>query len=1143
MTIPATNSQLLVTQDWTKIYQSFRNSDFQSYDFDTLRRTMIQYLQENYPEDFNDFIDSSEYIALIDLIAYLGQNLSFRIDLNARENFLETAQRRDSILRLAQLISYSPKRNVPGNGLLKITAISTTDSIIDSLGNNLSNTTIGWNDPTNSNWYSQFISILNSTLSGASMFGKPSDQNILGGILAQQYKINSASTTDVPVFGFTKNINGVSMSFEVVSTSFSGKTFAYEEPPRPGNQFSLIYQNDNQGNSSANTGFFCQFKQGKLGISNFDISAPVPNEIIGVNISDINDTDVWLWQLTKSGSYSKLWTKVESEVGNNVIYNSLSNRIRDFYSVTSRANDQIDLNFADGSFGNLPKGQFNLYYRQSNGLSYSITPQQMSGIVVSIPYVNKSGQQQTLQLTLSLQYTVNNSSGTESNASIRSNAPQTYYTQNRMVTAEDYNIAPLRIGSEILKVKSIARVTSGVSKYFELSDVSGKYSRTNIFASDGVVYKDLNEQSLEFSFTSQNDIYTVIKKQLAPIVSSTSLRSFYFDQYARPAISAKWVQVNKASGQGQGYFADTVSSQPVTVGSFSNSSLLYIVPGALIKFRPPAGKFFLPDGTIVSSKTIKTVNYLWATVIQVVGDGSNYGAGALDTGVGPVTFSTTIDSTAVPVEIIPKFVNSFSIAFESEIINLCLIKRNFGLSFDQYLRTWQIIEDNNIDLISPFSLEYQNNVDNANRDSSWIIAFTWTGIGYKVRYRLNNFIFESDRETSFFIDTNTVNYDFTTDTVVKDKISVLSINSSNTSTAIALAKDYVWQIDGPIIESDGYVNPKRVQISFYDHNNSGQISDPDAFNNIVDPKTVNSITGANDKFVYFKLQPDGVTYNLVDSANFVACPNPAYATTLINEATISPVTGDLFYFYDAEYNVVNSYNSIDNTWVYTSDTSLYSAYPGRDTLKFQYVHNSGQERRIDPSKSNIMDVYLLTSAYDTAFRNWLTTGGAGTRPLPPTSSALESNYSSSLESIKTISDEIIYQPVNYKVLFGPTADINLQATFKVVQSPTSTLSSNDIITTILTAIDNFFSLENWEFGKSFYFSELSAYVMNLLTPDITNFVIVPVNPNSNFGSLYEIACQSNEIFISGATASNIKVISAITASQLNSTNIVTYSGT
>ena len=36
-----------------------------------------------------------------------------------------------------------------------------------------------------------------------------------------------------------------------------------------------------------------------------------------------------------------------------------------------------------------------------------------------------------------------------------------------------------------------------------------------------------------------------------------------------------------------------------------------------------------------------------------------------------------------------------------------------------------------------------------------------------------------------------------------------------------------------------------------------------------------------------------------------------------------------------------------------------------------------------------------------------------------------------------------------------------------------------------------FSLENWDFGETFYFSELSAYVMNQLAPDLTTFVIVP----------------------------------------------------
>src|SRR5210317_1754358 len=130
-------NRLLVAEDWKRIYQSYRNADFQSYDFDNLRRTMISYLRENYPEDFNDYIESSEYLALIDLIAFLGQNISFRVDLNARENFLELAERRESVLRLARMLSYNPKRNQPANGLLKLTAVSTTEDIFASNGNNL----------------------------------------------------------------------------------------------------------------------------------------------------------------------------------------------------------------------------------------------------------------------------------------------------------------------------------------------------------------------------------------------------------------------------------------------------------------------------------------------------------------------------------------------------------------------------------------------------------------------------------------------------------------------------------------------------------------------------------------------------------------------------------------------------------------------------------------------------------------------------------------------------------------------------------------------------------------------------------------------------------------------------------------------
>lgn len=1125
--IPSTNNKLLVAEDWKKIYQSFRNADFQSYDFETLRRTMIQYLQENYPEDFNDFIDSSEYIALIDLIAYLGQNLSFRIDLNARENFLETAQRRDSILRLAQLISYIPTRNTPASGFLKLTSILTSDSVIDSNGINLADVPIVWNDPTNNDWYLQFITVLNSAMASSFNFGKPYDRKVIDGILTEQYKIESTNQ-DVPIFGFLKTVGGTTMNFEVVPATFSGSTSIYEDTPKPRNLFSLIYKNDNQGSSSPNTGFFVLFKEGELATSTFTVDNPVANEIIGINATNINNTDVWLWQLDANGEYSTLWSKVSDVVGNNVIYNSLDKNERNFYSITTRDQDQIDLNFADGSFGNLPKGSFRLFYRQSNALVYSIKPNQMNGIVIEIPYTNRIGQSHVLTLVMSLQYTVNNSSGPESNIDIQNKAPQAYYIQNRMVTAEDYNIAPLTLGNDVIKVKSVNRISSGISKYFELSDVSGKYSKTNIFATDGIVYKDVKEESFEFSFLNRNEILAVIKNKIAPIVASQSIKSFYFEQYSRPDVSTlKLAWKTPVSGQSKGYFASELDSLVVySVGDFTSNNLKYLKPGSLIKFVPPTGKYFTSLGRITAVPSSKTLEYLWIKVSNVIGDGSNTGAGALDDGTGPIILSSFIADGSRPTTIVPTFIDIFSLALENEIVNLCSNQRNFGLTFSQSLREWQIILDTNLDLVSPFSLNNQGNVEGANKDASWLIAFTWTGKNYSVRHRLTDYIFESEKETAFFVYDDSVNYDFVNNTIIKDQINVLSINTKSESTSTqALGKDYLWQIDSAVVEVDGFVEPKKVKISFFDRDNFGQIYDPDSFTNIV---------GTGTNFVYFKKLNNGLRYERVDNEqiNLADKPESVDISNLID--------GDLYYFYDSEYNVFKSYDatsaSVTDPWIYRSE---YFAYPGRSNLKFHYLHNSAENRRIDPSKSNIIDVYLLTAEYDANYRAWLS-AGLGAEPLAPTSQSLENNFASRLESIKTISDEIVFQPVKYKVLFGSLATANLQATFKAIKNSSRTTSNNEIKSRILLAIQDFFSLENWEFGQSFYFSELSTYVMNIMTPDITNFIIVPKSDN-NFGSLYEINCLSNELFINGATADDIEVIDALTASEIKANSIETGS--
>ena len=359
MSVTNRQNRLLLSEDWKRVYQSFRNAEFKSYDFDSLRRTMIAYIRENYPEDFNDYIESSEYLALVDLIAFLGQNIAYRIDLNSRENFLELAERRDSVLRLARLLSYNPKRNQTANGLIKFDAISTTEEVVDSNGTNLANQTVIWNDPSNPDWREQFEKFINAALPTNATIGKPIKKDVVEGILTFQYRYKS-SNTDVPVYSFSKNIDGRNIQFQIVSTDVINGVI-FEEPPLPGNSLAFLYRDDGRGPGSSNTGYFCHFRQGTIDQGGFTVEAPSTNQSIAVDASNVNDSDVWLYQLNSIGTEAELWTKVDAIEGNNIVYNSLRKKIRNVYGVLTKAQDKVSLIFSDGVFGNLPKGDFRVY--------------------------------------------------------------------------------------------------------------------------------------------------------------------------------------------------------------------------------------------------------------------------------------------------------------------------------------------------------------------------------------------------------------------------------------------------------------------------------------------------------------------------------------------------------------------------------------------------------------------------------------------------------------------------------------------------------------------------------------------------------------------------------------------------------------
>lgn len=1141
-------NRLLVAEDWKRIYQSFRNADFQSYDFENLRRVMVNYIRENYPEDFNDYIESSEYLALIDLIAFLGQSISFRTDLNARENFLELAERRESVLRLARLLSYNPKRNIAASGLLKFSSVQTTQAVYDSNGRNLAGQTIVWNDSANANWYDQFIKVVNAALPATRQFGNPDNKAVIYGIPTEQYRFQS-SNFSVPVYAFSKTIDGRSMPFEIVSTSFKDAEEIYEEPPAVGNRLAFIYRNDGKGNGSANTGFFVHFRQGVLNQGTFTIDQPTTNETVDLDAVNINNSDVWLYRLDQTGAERERWAKVPALEGNNIIYNSLKKSIKNIFGVITRTNDKISLIFSDGTFGTLPRGTFRVYYRASNGISYTINPKDIRNVTMEIPYISNLGQAESLTVTVNLQSTVVNSSPTESNVSIKANAPATYYTQNRMITAEDYNISPLSVNQEVIKIKAVNRSSSGISRYFDLIDPTGKYSKTNLFADDGAIYKEEYTDSFRFKYLSKTDIESTIYNQVTSALEAIPLRDFYYSKDYRITLiesNTAWFNKTVDTNMSTGYIGDLLDNEPYELGTYtSNSTFKYVTVGSLLKFKAPTGYLFdkANDNKLVpaASNGLNTTDVLWTKVISIYGDGTNNRTGILPDGItgtvvlndiipDKVTGSTNDSLRPILAQIIPAWRSALDSNTIATMIDLIYDNKPFGLRYDVSSRTWKIIFDVNLNTTDSFNLTRQGDISNNKLDSSWLILFTTDTEFYTVTSRLLRYIFESDQQIRFYFDASDKIYDTRTNSTVKDKIKILSINTAPGQT-FQLTFDRDWEITEEFKGLDGYVDTKKIQITFADSDDDGIVDNPDIFDDVVAVPQLNGVMQYDyvvlERYEIAQSQED---YRWIDNSDntVVILPTESAEVSTYND-------GQHFYFLDSK--VVKKLNKTTNVLVLSQD---YKVFIGRSKIKFQYIHNADYESRIDPGLTNLIDIFVLTKQYDKRFRQWIQ-GSLINEPLPLSTDALYNILSGSLNNIKSISDEIIYHPVKYKVLFGPKATSDVQATFKIVKNPSSVISDNDAKSRVLSAINEFFALENWDFGDSFYFSELNAYVMARLSPDLVNFIIVPKQSDLTFGSLYEVKAEKDQIFINGATIDDIEIISAITASKIKSSGAISTS--
>lgn len=1131
-------------EDWSLVYTTFKNAEFASYDFDTLRQAMIGYMQANYPEEFNDYIQNSEFVALIDLVAYVGQNIAFRMDLNARENILDTAEKRESVLRIARMLSYKPKRVRPAQGLLKIVSVQTTEQILDSTGNNLANQIIFWGADPSELEYERFVKILNSAFNKLNQFGTPVQRisNTETGVLYEVYNFdNSDQLISYPIGTVA---DGINLNFDLLPVQLDEFGAIIQKEPDSNTAFSLLYRNDGKGVGSTKTGFFILGKQGYIQSNTVELTSPVANLVIDVySTADVSEDDFYVQTIDFNGSILKSWKRVNTIDYSNLVVNEYGNDEKDLYEIIYSDADTTSIKFGDGDFTNAPAGTLRYWYRQSENSYVRVKAGEIVGANFELVYIDANGARQTLYMTLDLQDNMVTGLPAETVEEIKENAPNAFYSKNRMVTADDYNGFMRSLNNDVLLLKAENRTFSGHTRYVDLKDPTGKSRPLIEFADDGYIYR---EDSVNTTYVADNAsvrLVDLLNEQIERQLSSLGLLDFYYSKLDIAGENSSTlfptIKIEETIYKTRLATPINMNVTPYTIDATSiNSSDAYdsfdidggliMVNGEIFTYKRIEGNSFIDIARTglgtdrqyhdVNSFIIKLVDYRWRAAYYDFNSSNGY----ISLSNGDATpqklgFTTAGYLRYVRPGSVLKFVKNDK---SYEWVTVVDIKGDgLGLEDADGNYTGKLISGNGVielskrivdtdlltEILPPFPRVFDDAIRNLiieklDLKQSFGLKFdnllpAWSLIdiedidlntSYDSAEDSSAWLLVVQRETSgWTITTRQLDYIFGSEELIRfyninylpsfnDSIRYKSRDDISILTLNnnKFAVDLTYRITGYYVYDDGYTDSSKVKVTQIDVDGDMLPDNPEAFTDFIQGSTIN----------------------------------------LINYDE-----GDFSYLVPAEVS---------------TPEQVVKTVQGKMNIPFKWTHRTPVDQTLNPSLTNIIDVYVLSKSYNTDFVLWKRRNNPlASIPLPQTTEELRASFRN-LGVFKMMTDEVIFHPAKFKQLFGLLAEPELQAQFKVVKNPKSKLTDNEIKSKVINAIDKFFEPGNFSFGEIFYFTELAAYIHTELKTDLNSVVIVPVNLDGKFGTLFQIQPDRDEIVTSVATVNDVLVINEITDSNI-----------
>ena len=826
-------------EDWTIVYSSFKNAEFTSYDFDTLRNSMIDYMQVNYPEEFNDYTQNSEFIALLDLVAYVGQNLAFRMDLNARENILDTAEKRESVLRIARMLSYKPKRIRPAQGFLRVTSIITSDQIIDSTGVNLSNKTISWGSDPSELEYDRFIRIVNAAFQPNNKFGTPVKRSV-NNSTANIFEIYQFNNTNL-ITNQAVNVlaDGIDLNFDILPIDITSDGFIAQSEPDYNGTFSIMYRNDGRGVGSTKTGFFFLAKQGYLKSNVEYIADPVANMVINLpQTTDISEEDFFVQTIDETGAVLKTWTRVSNLDFSNIALNEYSKSTRDIYEVVYNDNDVTSIKFGDGTFTNIPTGYIRVWYRLSENDYVKVKAGEVANTNLTFTYSNEQGQTQYLTFNLELQDNMVAGLPAESLEEIKQNAPEAFYSKNRMVTGDDYNGFLPTLNSDVLLIKAENRTFSGHTRYVDLRDPTGRNRPLVEYADDGYIYSQEYAKNFYVADDANRRPVDLLDEYIESKLSNISLLNFYYGKLDleddgntslfplvdTSTLDLSWNLAYSDATSSNG-FIQNEDGLPMKLGFTTSGQLRTLRPGSFVKFL---------DGS----------DYTWAAVLDVKGDGLGVEdnnldyTGILANGMGPVELNKAVDNGLILDKIIPAFPRIFDDNTRTILLEKLENNESFAVKFDNQEPKWTVISDT-------VTIDTSGDFDSSDDSTAWVVNVVRQTSGWTVTIRQLDYIFGSEDLIRFYNINFTPSFNPSFPSASKDTITIVGLSSAN-----KFEDKQVYRISGYYVYDDGYTDQSKVIVTPLDLDSDFLPDDPRHFLNIVENNTVYLTSYDEGEFTY-----------------------------------------------------------------------------------------------------------------------------------------------------------------------------------------------------------------------------------------------------------------------------------------------------